>query len=452
MHGVILDLSRSMQTEIDGHAIKRGVMDIRAHAMLDAVTAIVQKESVRSANSKIFTVAYGVNYGHVQTVDLLSAGSALKGLDSGVGGAAVNAWTQAGMQPQSPPSTGNIAQGQVNLPCAGNSQKDQLAAAMGLSPEDPSLAEMISKNLNLGQNGSFNNRPDIEKQARIGNILAAHQNPKPRQMSEISRTQHAENVSTTLHGYLTTLEPYIYGEAAMCGALKLALNVFKRCRQKRKLLLIISGGQPEDGNPLDSGLIAQLKQEQVLIISCFISSNHIKNPREVFSEPQEQWSWPAKLMFQISSNVSNQKLPRSLLAARGWRLSQSGTSNLFLQANHPDVINEFTTLFMSLETNVDALVNILGQIKIDDILNTRLHELENQKREPQIGETCYAHSIATVIYLATKRIVGYDETRPSIEGMDVKVCVIDLLATLQKSLDRAIFFIQFYTRGSIEWR
>ena len=407
MHGVILDLSGSMQTEINVHAIKRGVKDIRAHAMLDAITAIVQRESVRCANSMIFTLAYGVHCGHIQTVDLLSAGSALKELESGFGGAAANAWTQAEKQPQKSPSiTGSIAQGGHQGPCAGSSPKYQLAAAMGLSPEDPTLAEMMSKKLNLDQSGGFNNRLQIEKQARIGNILAAQQNPKPRLIRDISKTLHADNVSAKLHGYLTTLEPYIYGRAAMCGALKLALNVFKTCRQRRKILLIISGGQPEDGNPLDSGLIAQLKQEQILIISCFMSSSDIENPRELFSEPQEQWSWPAKLMFQISSNVSNQKLPRSLLAARGWRLPQSGKSNLFLQANHPDIINEFTTLFASLEANVDALVNILGQIRIDDILNTRLHELENQKREPQIGRTCYAHSIATVIYLATKRIVG----------------------------------------------
>ena len=235
-------------------------------------------------------------------------------------------------------------------------------------------------------------------------------------MSEISRDLNPGTSSSKLHDYLDKLEPYIYGGTPMCAALTSALDVFKNCGHTRRILVIISDGQPADGNPLENGLIAQLKQERVLIISCFLTSDDIESPRELYSELQESWSWPAKLMFQMSSNVSNQKLPRTLLAAQGWRLPKCGTSNLFLQANHPDVINEFTTLFTSLETNVDALVNILGQIKIDDILNTRLHDLEKKKRRAQIGGTCYAHSVATVIYLATRRIVGYDEERLSVKG------------------------------------
>ena len=288
------------------------------------------------------------------------------------------------------------------------------AAQKTLEIKKPTAQE-IDKHIEDAKN-IFRQEIDERKKREIEKILESCENPVSRLMSEISRDLNPGTASSKLHEYLDELEPYIYGGTPMCTAIISALNVLKNCSQKRKVLVIISDGQPADGNPLEDGLIAQLKQDKVSIISCFLTSEDIENPRELYSIPQESWSWPAKLMFQISSNVSNQKLPRSLQAARGWRLPQSGTSNLFLQANHPDIINEFTTLFTSLETNVDALVNILGQVKIDDILNTKLHELEKKKREAQIGGTCYAHSIATVIYLATRRIVGYDEKRPSVRG------------------------------------
>ena len=248
-------------------------------------------------------------------------------------------------------------------------------------------AQEIDEHVKDAKN-TFRQEIDARKKREIEKILERCEYPVRRLMSKISRDLNPGTASSKLHEYLDELEPYIYGGTPMCAALTSALGVFKNCNQKRKVLVIISDGQPADGNPVEDGLIEQLKQEQVLIISCFLTSEDIENPRELYSKPKESWSWPAKLMFQISSNVSNQKLPRSLLAARGWRLPQSGNSNLFLQANHPDIINEFTTLFTSLETNVNALVNILGQVKIDDILNTKLHELEKKKREAQIGGTC----------------------------------------------------------------
>eukprot|EP00112_Aurelia_sp_Birch-Aquarium-sp1_P024061 Seg7435.1 transcript_id=Seg7435.1/GoldUCD/mRNA.D3Y31 product="hypothetical protein" protein_id=Seg7435.1/GoldUCD/D3Y31 len=481
MVGVLLDLSWSMK-EIISENMHRGVKETRAHAMIDALTEIVKKESENTKESMLFTVAFGINCGRVKILDVLAAGDLLNELKSieNEGGRA-DRWTCKEILNEVKENgacyifnyireddlcdhlSQKMAQTFLDVMRRSKDLTQRFAKTLPDMVQTPPafrLESLIMDPLGLmerlGKSGFnavqkefeikkptaeeidkhikdakdiFREEIDEQKKREIEKILGRYKNPKPRLMSEISRDLNPGTTSSKLHDYLEDLEPYIYGRTPMCAALKSALNVFKNCSQKRKILVIISDGEPTDGNPLENGRIAWLKKKQVLIISCLMTSDDIESPRELYSQLQESWSLPAKLMFQMSSNVSNQKLPRSLLAARGWRLPQSGTSNLFLQANHADVINEFTTLFTSLETNVDALVNIMGQVKIDDILNTRLHELEKKKREAQIGGTCYAHAIATVIYLATRRIVGYDEKRPSVLGY-MKGDSLDFLSLL----------------------
>ena len=76
MVGVLLDLSGSMK-EMISENIHKGVRETRAHAMIDALTEIVKKESEHSKESMLFTVAFGVDYGDVKTLDLVSAGDFL---------------------------------------------------------------------------------------------------------------------------------------------------------------------------------------------------------------------------------------------------------------------------------------------------------------------------------------------------------------------------------------
>lgn len=47
-------------------------------------------------------------------------------------------------------------------------------------------------------------------------------------------------------------------------------------------------------------------------------------------------------MFKISSTVNNStKALRILARLKNWKLSTSGESRLFIQANNPDIITEF---------------------------------------------------------------------------------------------------------------
>ena len=81
MVGVLRDLSGSMK-EIISENMHRGVQETRAHAMIDALTEIVKKESENTKESLLFTVAFGIDCGCVKTMDLVYAGDLLKDLES----------------------------------------------------------------------------------------------------------------------------------------------------------------------------------------------------------------------------------------------------------------------------------------------------------------------------------------------------------------------------------
>ena len=86
----------------------------------------------------------------------------------------------------------------------------------------------------------------------------------------------------------------------------------------------------------------------------------------------------------MASEVQNQKLPRGLLTAMHWKLPLSGSCRLFLDANSPEIVKEISAIFSRLGHSTDVLLDIVGQIKLDDILNTDRRELEEEKRQQQV--------------------------------------------------------------------
>ena len=137
----------------------------------------------------------------------------------------------------------------------------------------------------------------------------------------------------------------------MCAALKTAKELFTRSTSTKKFLIIVSAGQPTDGDPRD--IMNELKNEGVTIYSLLIASKHnyFLKPMQFFSKPERSWNKAAILMFDLSSEVYNKQMPRYLLASRQWTLPTTGFSKLFLQANNPKIINEVLDLFKVLQKN-----------------------------------------------------------------------------------------------------
>ena len=87
----------------------------------------------------------------------------------------------------------------------------------------------------------------------------------------------------------------------------------------------------------------------VRIITIFIDDQFKIEEKMLFSEENQKWSSEAKLMFRMSSDESNQsKALRILARKRGWKLSTTGKSKLFVQANSPQILEDFTENFFKI--------------------------------------------------------------------------------------------------------
>ena len=109
-------------------------------------------------------------------------------------------------------------------------------------------------------------------------------------------------------------------------------------------------------------------------------------------------------MFNIASTVSYDSGPVQALRRRGWKLPASGQSKLFVQANNPIVIDEFTTASRSLGTSSDALADIIGQISLD----VYIQKSNDGARVTDQGARaiCWAHATTSVIHLASHGVIG----------------------------------------------
>ena len=141
---------------------------------------------------------------------------------------------------------------------------------------------------------------------------------------------------------LENVEPLIYGCTPLYESLEKATKLFERdMTSKRKLLFVLSGGQPTDGSNEDSDKISKitskLRGAGVKVVSCFITSSTDIHPKRLYDEISPGWEPGAKFLFSLSSEVPTQHLPRAILFKRGWTIDiANNETKLFIQINHPD--------------------------------------------------------------------------------------------------------------------
>ena len=209
------------------------------------------------------------------------------------------------------------------------------------------------------------------------------------------------------HDYIQELidiiSPFIYGHTPMCQAMEEALRIFKQADpDTAKVLFILSDGQATDGNPVP--IAQELRALGVRIVTCYLTSDHIDNPKCLVDEPNPNWDGQ-RTLFEMSSTMKNTHTPISYLVDAGWELPPSGECRLFVQANSLNIVNELCEIVVSRMTEgCDALVDALGKVDLATYINQA-----NAGFIPrdQHGEaTCYAHAIAATFHLAMHRIVG----------------------------------------------
>ena len=191
----------------------------------------------------------------------------------------------------------------------------------------------------------------------VEDVLGRMEHPKARPVQEVAtllddllQVELPSAPSSSLHDrireLLKPIKPYILGLTPMCKALKDATDVFKETTRTR-ILFILSDGDSTDGDPQE--IAQQLHQLDVIIVTCFLTSNRIDNPRRLLYKADPKWRGRngRQVLFEMSSTMKNTHTPISYLIDANWELPSAGESRLFVQANSLDVVNEFCEIVVS---------------------------------------------------------------------------------------------------------
>ncbi|CAM6005987.1 unnamed protein product [Sphagnum balticum] len=269
--------------------------------------------------------------------------------------------------------------------------------------------------------------PGVPAKQDVRTLLRSIPNASPRPINNviqlIKRLQSAldpdkKGTSTSVtqdmnwERLLDDIEPYLYGGTPMCQALRSVLPLFQTSTYSSKVMVLISDGEATDGNPLPPA--QALRDSGGTIFACLLTDSILKDPRRLRGgdEVDKGWSRAARNMFDMASTVSTDSGAVQALRRRGWSLPASGQCKLFIQANNPTIIDEFTMASRKLGTSADALADMFGEIKLDDYIQESNEDAKatDQMDRPVGSATaiCWAHATASVIHLASHRVVGRD--------------------------------------------
>lgn len=250
---------------------------------------------------------------------------------------------------------------------------------------------------------------------------------------------NVQDASDVVHGYvdekdlseewsgelLRTVEPYIYGGTPLYQAIERATELFENNASKfsnhKKLLFVVSDGEPADGKATEDKRVDQVRstleeKANVTVISCFITESKETDPKRLYSEMNPDWDKAAKFLFRLSSKLPTQSLPRTFFVKRGWSIEIiNNETRLFLQVNHPDHMREACQVAREVVCSQDALSDLLVSVKLDVYINQTLEGY--RAKEKQVGETCYANAAATVLHLAMSRILGRQGGYPDFDTL-----------------------------------
>jgi hypothetical protein len=149
---------------------------------------------------------------------------------------------------------------------------------------------------------------------------------------------------------LAALKELVFGATPATELFEELIRRFQTERQRRMppptqtlLLLISDGGFAHS----DSILQARRLQEMgVTIISCLISPEDLRDPRQLCSAIDPSWGPEAAVMFEIASLLPEQSEVRRHLVRHGWTIYPQ--ARLFVQVNHTTVLKEFVRVVLSL--------------------------------------------------------------------------------------------------------
>ena len=272
------------------------------------------------------------------------------------------------------------------------------------------------------------------REATEEDIQGALTKAQPLLVSFKPRIFNVKEASDVLHGYidegelskersrelLEKVEPYIYGATPLYQAIRTATKCFEKhastFQSHKKLLFVLSDGDPTDGGENDSAAIkkvaTRLENAGVTVVGCFVTQSKTIQPKQMFSKMNTNWDSGSKFLFSLSSTITTQSIPRTMFVKRDWSIDfENNETRLFLQVNHPDHLRDACDLARNVVCSQEALSDLLADVDLDVYINQSVRDYEAQ--EKQEGHTCYAHASATVLHLTMKQIHGPENDVPT---------------------------------------
>ena len=332
LFGVLVDVSGSMKS---AYALDRShdASVERTHAILTTIMNIIKREVTHhDRQESIFACAFGLNkegIGGIVTCDLISlleyiAGGPRNGHQALIDLAKQHETPQAELWIRnhlsqlearilytalcSDPS---LIQKLVEL--IPTSQASSSASPSALSSKllrkfRPSSHTVVST-MPLSMQKVAVHRSEAYKFARkiiddppaplpLQDMLQSMHHPKPRPVQHVTEmlddllqskvsSSSSSSLHDRIHELLEPIKPYIFGGTPMCRALKDAVAVFRETNVTQKVLFILSDGQSTDGDPRP--IAEELRDLGVTIVTCFLTSDHIDDPRRLHYEVDPSW-------------------------------------------------------------------------------------------------------------------------------------------------------------------
>lgn len=152
----------------------------------------------------------------------------------------------------------------------------------------------------------------------------------------------------------------MFGDTPMRQGFEEAIDRFTRERKRRaysdvSVLFVLSDGEPTDvDDPSEIVKLAkELRNQNVEVISCYVTDADITEPRHLYGEPQSSWPNDAKLMFDVASELPRPSPFEAYMTERRWNVEEHG--RLFTQINQSEILSEFLSVITSpLESSVVA--------------------------------------------------------------------------------------------------
>lgn len=141
---------------------------------------------------------------------------------------------------------------------------------------------------------------------------------------------------------------FIFGNTPMQAVfqemqLRFSRELAKRSNDVIPVLFLISDGEPTDGDPLP--FANEIKQQGVTIITCFVTSKDISNPKLLIGQKESNWDKATSLMYDMASEIDETSNFADFLLKKGWSIQKN--AKFFVQINHSSILEEFINVVLS---------------------------------------------------------------------------------------------------------